>query len=270
MSAFLKRELAPVTPAAWAQIEAEASRILKGNLSARAIVNVEGPLGWDCAAVPLGRVEVREPRGKEGVNWGLRQVQALVEIRAPFELSQWELDNVERGALDIDVKPVADAACKAAEFEEQLVYQGVAEAGVKGILKATAHPSVKIRKDAADAVEAVENAVLALQYEGIAGPYALVAGSHLYAALSTADVGGNALLPRVNALLEGGRLHWSPSPACGVLVSCRGGDFQLTLGQDFSIGYQYTQGDKVHLYLTETLTFRVLEPAAAVALAFKA
>lgn len=270
MSVFLKRDLAPITGAAWSEIDSEATRILKGNLSARAIVDLRGPLGWDCAAIGLGRVDVCEPHGQEGVNWGVRKAQPLVELRVPFQLSQWELDNIERGAADVDLKPVTDAAFKAASFEEQLVYAGLAKAGIEGMVKASSHPPVKIRKNAADAVEAVESAVLALQYEGIGGPYELVAGSHLYAALSTADSNGNALLPRVKGLLEGGGLRWSPSPDCGLILSRRGGDYELTLGQDFSVGYQYTQGDTLHLYLTETLTFRVLEPAAAVALAFKA
>ena len=270
MSDFLKKSLAPITPAAWQEIEAEARRTLKGNLSARAFVDLKGPLGWDCAAISLGRTDLCEPRGKEGVNWGLRKSQALVEMRVPFELSQWELDNADRGAADVDVKPVADAARKAAAFEEKLVYHGDPKAGITGILAASGHPAVKIRKNAVDAVEAIENAVLALQCEGIGGPYELVAGSHLHAALSTAHIDGNALLPRVAGLLRDGALLWSPSLDCGLVVSSRGGDYELALGQDFSIGYQHTQGDQVHLYLAETLTFRVLEPAAAIALAFKA
>ena len=39
----LHRELAPISDAAWAQIEEEASRTLKRYLAARRVVDVEGP-----------------------------------------------------------------------------------------------------------------------------------------------------------------------------------------------------------------------------------
>lgn len=48
------------------------------------------------------------------------------------------------------------------------------------------------------------------------------------------------------------------------MISRRGGDFLLTIGQDFSIGYTSHNKDTVELYLTESMTFQVLEPAAAV------
>ena len=50
----LTRELAPVTDAAWAQIDAEATRSLTHFLAARRIVDFRGPLGWEHSAVDLG------------------------------------------------------------------------------------------------------------------------------------------------------------------------------------------------------------------------
>ena len=49
-----------------------------------------------------------------------------------------------------------------------------------------------------------------------------------------------------------------------VLLSVRGGDYQLTVGQDLAIGYAYHEKHSVELYIAESFTFRVLEPAAAV------
>ena len=48
------------------------------------------------------------------------------------------------------------------------------------------------------------------------------------------------------------------------LLSARGGDYELTLGQDVSIGYAFHEKHEVELYVTSSFTFRVLEPAAAV------
>ena len=52
----------------------------------------------------------------------------------------------------------------------------------------------------------------------------------------------------------------------GIILSVRGGDFELTLEQDISIGFDSSDKDKVELYLAESFTFRVLEPAAAIEL----
>ena len=47
----LHRELAPISDAAWADIEQEASRTLKRHLAARRVVDVVGPKGLDFSAV---------------------------------------------------------------------------------------------------------------------------------------------------------------------------------------------------------------------------
>ena len=43
------------------------------------------------------------------------------------------------------------------------------------------------------------------------------------------------------------------------------GDFELTLGQDVSVGFEQQEGQKVRLFMTESFTFRVIEPQAVVA-----
>ncbi len=48
----------------------------------------------------------------------------------------------------------------------------------------------------------------------------------------------------------------------------RGGDFELTVGGDWSIGYSDHTADVVRLYLQESFTFRVLSPEAAVPLTY--
>jgi uncharacterized linocin/CFP29 family protein len=47
----LHRELAPISDAAWAQIEEEAARTLKRYLAGRRVVDVRGPLGAVLSAV---------------------------------------------------------------------------------------------------------------------------------------------------------------------------------------------------------------------------
>ncbi len=61
---------------------------------------------------------------------------------------------------------------------------------------------------------------------------------------------------------------WAPAVDGAVLVSLRGGDFELEVGQDLSIGYQDHDADGVTLYLEESVTFRAISPEAAIGLAY--
>jgi len=58
-----------------------------------------------------------------------------------------------------------------------------------------------------------------------------------------------------------------PAIAGGFVMSTRGGDFALHIGQDLSIGYSSHTETAVRLYLQETLTFILLTAEAAVAMA---
>jgi uncharacterized linocin/CFP29 family protein len=69
-------------------------------------------------------------------------------------------------------------------------------------------------------------------------------------------------------MILGGPIVWAPSVDGAVVVSLRGGDYTLAVGEDFAIGYLSHSDSAVQLYLEESLTFRVLDPRAAVALRY--
>ena len=62
-----------------------------------------------------------------------------------------------------------------------------------------------------------------------------------------------------------GEIVWAPAIDGAFVVSARGGDYQLTLGQDLSIGYLSHDAASVELYFQETMTFLVYTEEAAVA-----
>ncbi len=261
---ILKRSLAPVADVAWEMIEAEAQRVLRGNLSARKLVDFDGPHGWTKAAVNTGAVKIGAAKLVEGVDWGTREVLPLVEARAAFALKIWDLDNVGRGGRAPDLSSVAVAGRKLALFEEKAIYHGFKDAGIVG-MTAGAQKPIPLPKDPSQMVATVEAAIVALQSAGVGGPYCLVLGRQPYQMLMSGDERGYPLVRRVGDLL-GGKIHWSPALDGGVLVSGRGGDFRFVSGQDVSIGYQKHDAKEVVLFLTESFTFEVLEPNAAIAL----
>jgi len=61
-------------------------------------------------------------------------------------------------------------------------------------------------------------------------------------------------------------ITWAPAIAGAFVVTTRGGDFDLHIGQDVSIGYLSHTDTTVRLYLQESFTFLLLTSEASVAL----
>ncbi len=263
----LLRELAPVSAEAWKEIEAEAKRTLKAMLAARKLVDFDGPLGWGAGAVSLGRTQPIRKSPQEGVQAKLRKVQPLVELRVPFELSREELEAAGRGAKDIALDPVREAARAAALAEDRAVFHGYAEAGIGGIVDASAKGKCAITEDYTQYLASVAEALHTLRTAGIGGPYAIALGPRCFTGLGKTLLGGFPAIEQLRRLLDGPIVS-SPAVDGAVVMSTRGGDFELTVGQDFSIGYLDHTATSVRLYLQESMTFRVLSPEAAVPLAY--
>jgi uncharacterized linocin/CFP29 family protein len=85
--------------------------------------------------------------------------------------------------------------------------------------------------------------------------------------IETTEHGGYPVLEHLRMIL-GGPVVWAPAVDGAVVVSQRGGDFELTIGRDLAVGYASHDAATVDLFLEESLTFRVLTPEAAVHLAY--
>ena len=258
---ILRKSLAPISDAAWEEINEEAVVVLKSVLSARRFVDVEGPKGWAYEAVSLGRLDV--PANQKGsVKYGINKVLPLVETRIPFELDIWELDNAARGAGDIDLDPLDEAGRKIAEFEEDVIYNGFKQSAIEGIKKASGLKPVKFPERIEDLPNVVTECINKFIESSVEGPYTLVLSSDKWEKLMGHSNGYP--LKRVVADLLKGKIIMAPSIKDSFMVSERGGDFKLTIGQDFSIGYESHDAKKVRLYFTESFTFQAFEPNAIV------
>ena len=260
----LHRELAPVSDGAWAQIEEEAARTFKRYLAGRRVVDVHGPAGEAFSAVGTGRVRDIDSPG-EGVQARQRQVVALVELRAPFRLDRQEIDDVDRGAQDSDWQPVKDAARQIAFAEDQAIFEGYPAAGIGGIRAGATNPPVSLPADVREYPEAIAQALGRLRLAGVDGPYSVVLSSDAYTEVSETTDHGYPVIDHIRRQLSG-EIIWAPAMTGAILLTTRGGDFSLQLGQDASIGYLSHTGSTVELYLQETLTFAMLTGEAAVSM----
>ncbi len=259
---ILKRELAPITDEAWKLIEEQARSTLLTHLSCRRFLDVEGPKGWGYAAHETGRLEVPLEQDKYAVCYGVHKVQPVTETRIHFDLNIRELDNAVRGAADIDLDPLTKAAEEIALFEEVAVYNGFEKGSIQGLKALTESNTVNLGgKGGEDILEAVSLARAKMLANSIEGPYALVASTELWASLDAKST-GYPLRDRIVKLI-GGKIVYNPSVPESYLVSLRGGDMTIRLGEDFSIGYSAHTTGTVTLFIAESFTFTVAEPLAA-------
>ena len=261
---LLKRDLAPITSEAWAQIDEEAKRVLQLHLAGRKLVDFSGPFGWKLGAVNTGRLHRIDKDPVENVGHGIRDVMPLVELRSPIVLPIIELDYAERGAKDLDLDAVIDTAERVAHAEDAAIWHGFREGRIEGIIPASPYEPIDV-KTTLDWPRAIGQAKETLRLAGVNGPYALAAGLEAYDELIEADDEGYPLRKRIEKNIIDGGIVWAPALRGGaVLMSTRGGDFELTVGQDLSVGYAGSSRHEVELYITESFTFRVLQDKAAI------
>lgn len=262
----LMRELAPISDPAWDAIDEEASRALKHYLSARRLMDFSGPHGWGHSATSLGRVERIADAPEDGVEARARLVRPLVELRTPFTLSRDELDAIDRGALGPDLDNVTDAARRAATAEDKAVFHGWAAGGIEGIVEASPHESLPISDEYDDYPSTVARAMARLRDAGVEGPFAIALGPRCYTGiLETTHHGGYPVLDHIRLILSG-PIVWAPAVDGAVVISQRGGDFEIVCGEDFSVGYLSHDATSVQLYVEESMTLRIAGPEAAIRL----
>jgi uncharacterized linocin/CFP29 family protein len=272
MMDYLRRDAAPLSNRLWTMLDEAVAQSARHVMAARRVATFDGPKGWDTVAVRQGTMRpCHPPEGKASVC--IPDVVLLAEIRVDFSLPWAAIEVFERGAPTLDTRVAEDAARELALAEDRLAFYGAtADTGTiaSGFLTGGGSPRVKVGdwgrpgQLLADLVSAVE----ALDEAGIAGPYeAVLTPDHYYAYhRATAEGGGYPASRHLRELLAG--VHRSPVlREAGAVFSTRGGDFILTVGGDFAVGYRQHDRDAVHLMCVETIAAQTQSPEALCLLA---
>ena len=254
------RTLEPIPPKAWDEIKKEATEVLKSALSARKIVDIEGPKGMDHPAVPLGRLETPDVDQEHDLRYGIHSIMPMVELKSLFTLNIHEIETIARGARDVNLDPVQKAANRLAIAEDEIVYQGFEKAGITGLANSSKYNKIKWPEKITGIPKAVTESVLMLKQHNIDGPYSLLLESEKWDELYRMN-GSYPLIEQIREIVDG-HIVLNKNTKDSLLVSERGNDFILTLGQDISMGYEYQEQEDLRLYLLESFSFMVVEPRA--------
>jgi uncharacterized linocin/CFP29 family protein len=260
----LHRELAPISAAAWTDLEEEARRTFERHVAGRRVVDVPAPEGVRLSGVTTGHLDsVAAPA--ESVVAHTRRSQPIVELRVPFTVDRQQVDDVERGAKDADWQPVKDGARRIAFAEDRTIFEGYAAAGITGLRDSSSNPAITLPAEVRDYPDAISQAVTVLRLAGVGGPYTLALSADTYTAVSETSDHGYPIHEHIARLLDG-EIIWAPAIGGAFLLSTRGGDFELRIGQDVSIGYLSHDDTAIRLYFQETLTFLAYTAEAVVPL----
>ena len=257
---MFNRNLAPISNESWKEIEERLMEVFKNYLSARKVVKVVGPKGLDYTVISEGRLgQIHEDGDLCYANYN---VTPLSEVRVEFEMDRWELDNVLRGAKDVNYEPLEEAAKKIALFEENVIYNGLEKLNIKGIVNSSEHETLVFGNDQESILDSIAQGIIKLRESYQEGPFVLVVGKEAYRRIISKGE-GYSLVERIESL-TGHKIVYSHVLEGAVLVPYNHDDLELTIGQDLNIGYQYHDSKKIRFFLTESFTFRVLDPTIIV------
>lgn len=254
---MLYRELAPISSEAWEEIDDRAKEVLKSYLSARKVVKVNGPRGLDYNVITEGRLDEIKETGN--ICYANYKILPLTEARIEFEMNRWELDNISRGAKDIDYEPLEKAMKEIALFEENAIYNGLENAWINGIKDSTELEKISFGKDPSAIMGAITKGLVELRKSYVSGPYTLVVNEEAYKRIISKET-AYPLDERIEKLI-GGKIIFNHVIDGAYLLPYNHEDLELTIGRDFSIGYQAHDNEKVRFFATESFTFRVLDPS---------
>ena len=149
--------------------------------------------------------------------------------------------------------------------EDLVVFEGYQAPGITGVRTASSNAAIGLPADARRYPDAVSQALEALRLAGVGGPYALLLSAPTYTAVGETSDHGYPVRDHLARLVDG-PIIWAPAVDGGFVLSGRGGDYELRLAQDLSIGYDAHDAGSVRLYFTEAMTFQVRTPEAGVPL----
>jgi len=250
-----KQNLAPIASEAWGEISERAEAVIKSVLSARRALHVVGPLGIDYTAVSTGRLNLIKDESDE-VNSGVYENISLLESRVNFKLSRWELDNILRGSKDADLEPLEEAALKLAKFEEKTIYYGNKQAKIPGLV-ASCGKTIELGSDSQMILESVVQAVLHLESKFAKKPFSLLASPKLMQSLN--KIHGAKILKEIVESVIGGKVILANNLEGGLLLPNDHADLELTIGQDYTIGYQHHDSEFVQLFIMLSFLPRVVD-----------
>lgn len=261
---LLQRSDAPFGQVVWEQIDQAVCEAARSNLSARRLLETEGPYGLGLKSLPLGERPV-EGNGEDEVLVTADRAVPVPLIATTFTLAARDIANFVRQGLPMDLGPAARAAAQCARKEDQLLFHGSEALGMHGLLTAQGVGSVNLRewKQPGDGVQDVMKALERIDSAGFHGPYTLALDPLRYTALLKRYPQGSTLEIEHMREVIGGQVIKAPAIQKGGVLVAQGRYLaSIVLAQDLMTAFEGPAGRAYTFIVSESLALRLAEPTA--------
>ena len=245
----------------WTAIEEAAISAARDLLSARRILNVEGPHGLGLTTVETGKEESVPSPGDNGVQTVVSRLLPVPFIYQPFVFSTRLIAAATEMHQPLNMKPVEDAAQAVAVREEELLYSGLPDQQLPGLLTVkgrnthTGGDWTNLDQVLDDLIEAVN----ILDSKGYRGPYGVALAPALYNNLFRHYPGTELLqIQHIERLCTRGIVK--AAIAGGVVVAPDVGP--IVLGQDLQVTYVNPGPAHYNFAVSESLALKIEAPDA--------
>lgn len=259
---FLHRSDAPFHEDTWSHLDNAVKYAALGMLSVRRILRTQGPFGLGLKSLPANEQELEDDSGND-IEISLDQSLPVPLISRNFSLPARSIDNFETYGYPMNLKPATDAALACARKEEQLLYYGMPEQGIPGLLTSKEVQTVKLRtwKEVGESVEDIIGAVNKLDAAGYRGPYALALSPARYNNLFRRyPDGDNTEMVHMRDIVTEGIVKAPALEEGGVLIASGQQYASIILGQDLMTAFEGPEGRSYTFVLSESLVLRLTAP----------
>lgn len=232
----------------WEKMQRAVHETVERNLVGRKFVEVYGPLGTGVQCVPLDTYAIPSwasvdmlGEGGDAIHTLKRDIAHIPLIYKDFWLYWRDIEASKKCETPLDISAAVGAAVAAAAREDDLIFNGMPEMGMTGLLNANGRNVLKLSDWSVvgngfqDVVAAVEK----LRSLGFFPPYALVVSPKLYALLHKVyERTGQLEIKGVHELVKGG-VYQSPvfKKDVALVVAVGRQNLDLAVGTNFKVEY---------------------------------
>jgi uncharacterized linocin/CFP29 family protein len=266
---ILDRSSSPLTGEEWHRIDEAVISTARNMLVGRKMIEVLGPLGPGVYALPYAvfggskpaAIDMIGDRADSIVAAERRETINLPMIFKDFKIFWRDVEADRHLGIPLDVSVAAVAASDVVGQEDDLIFNGNADLGYKGLL--TAEGRTKIKKGdwtqggipLADTVKAVN----ALNSAGHCGPYSMALSPFLFGQMVRVYGSTGMLeLDQVKALLRGNIYPCSAIQGNKAVIIASGiQNLNLAIGQDLVAGYTAAENMNHIFRVFETISLLI-------------
>ncbi|MGM0518684.1 MAG: family 1 encapsulin nanocompartment shell protein [Campylobacterota bacterium] len=265
---FLNRVNAPFGSAVWNEIDSTLNEFLTKRLNIRSVIDFNENYDYNDDAISTKAIT--EVSNKKGLSISTREPIKMLEIKKSFTVPKTVIEDIKRGIEDYDDSTLADAANEFATVENDMVLNGLSEANIKGIISNKEVPNINI-SSSKEILSGVAKSLGVFNKNFVDGKFKLIISNNTLASLYTQFFDGISVKTKIDDILGAGNIvvNKDIGDKKALLVSQRGGDFELFSGLDVSLGFEKENKDNIELFLMQTCAFRVVGPEGAVILNIK-